>query len=304
MKHSITLAIPFYRGLEYLRIAVESVLAQDRSDWRLIVCDDGGVEPGASELVESLHDDRITYQLAPGHLGMVHNWNRCLDEASSPLVTLLHADDRLLPSYVALVLGLANRHPEAVAYFCGAATIDAEGRRRFSTADAVKRLFVPDAGGEIVLRGEPAVKALMAGNFIMCPTLSFRKSLLGDERFSDRWNQVQDLELTTRLLMAGSSIVGTREVAYEYRRHGASATTLQSSTFLRFDEEFSLFGEIAEGAERRGWHDAARVARERRIVKLHLLYRALVELARLRPGRALANLRYLLRQRPGVESEP
>jgi glycosyltransferase involved in cell wall biosynthesis len=303
MNHSITIAIPFYRDLEYLRVAVESALAQERSDWRMIVCDDGAVEQGALELVTSFCDDRITYRRSSSHLGMVHNWNRCLDDAPSPFVTLLHADDRLLPNYVDVVLGLAERHPEAMAYFCGTAIIDAAGHRQYSTADTVKRFFIPNAGREIVLRGEPAVKALMAGNFIMCPTLSFRKPLLGEERFSDRWQQVQDLELTTRLLMGGALIVGSREVAYEYRRHSAAATALQSTTFLRFDEEFALFDEVAERTDRLGWHDAARVARGKRIVKLHLLYRFIGELARLHPTRAFANLRYLLARRSAVESE-
>ena len=73
------------------------------------------------------------------------------------------------------------------------------------------------------------MKALMRGNFVMCPTLCFRKSVLGSERFAEEWRQVQDLEFTTRLLMAGREIVGSRRAAYAYRRHPESATEIEKT---------------------------------------------------------------------------
>src|SRR5437016_5010424 len=44
----LTVAIPFYKGQDYLRRAIESVLRQSSPDWRLVVCDDGP-EPGTAE---------------------------------------------------------------------------------------------------------------------------------------------------------------------------------------------------------------------------------------------------------------
>jgi glycosyltransferase involved in cell wall biosynthesis len=296
---TLTITIPFYRGVDYLKLAVESVVLQRRGDWKLLVCDDGGVEAGAAELVASFGDPRIEYRCNPERLGMARNWNRCLDAATSTLVCLLHADDRLLPNYVELMLGLAERNPTATAYYCGAKVIDAAGRKRFSTADSVKLFFAPRGGGEGegVLRGEDAVATLMAGNFIMCPTLCFRMPQLGTRRFASEWKQVQDLEFTTRLLMDGDTFAGTGEVAYAYRRHAEGATHQQSESFLRFDEEFALFDQIGERAEELGWPRAARIARAKRIVQLHLLYRGLRDLLRIRPAAALGKLRYLLEKR-------
>lgn len=295
----VTLAIPFYRDLAYLRDAIESVVAQRSPHWRLLVCDDGAVEPGARELVEQIvGDEHARYVRNERNLGMVANWNRCLDEADTPLVSLLHADDRLQPDYVERMAALAQRHPECVAFYCGARVIDAAGRPRFSLADRVKPLFEPP-GHEVVLEGEAAVVALTAGNFIMCPTLCFRVERLAARRFDPRWQQVQDLDLTTRLLMEGERIAGTREVSYDYRRHARSATHQQSESRLRFDEEFALFDEIADRAAARGWHEAAGVARRKRIVKLHLLYRSVAEAASLHPLRAASTLAYLARRSRG-----
>jgi hypothetical protein len=167
----------------------------------------------------------------------------------------------------------------------------------FSLADMVKRLLSRGFGGQ-VLSGEAGATALMRGNFIMCPTLCFRVGRLAGRRFDDRWAQVQDLEFTIRLLLEGESIVGVEARGYAYRRHPESATSIQSRSRLRFDEEFRLFDEIAKRAEARGWQRTARAARHKRIIKLHLLYRALRDLASLRIRSARETLAYL-RSRSG-----
>jgi glycosyltransferase involved in cell wall biosynthesis len=292
----VTIAIPFHRNPDYLRTAIESVFAQSSPDWRLLVVDDSGGASGAPDVVAAYDDSRLAFHANPEKLGMVANWNRCLELAESDLVTLLHADDRLEPGYVASMQDLAHRYPEAAGLYCGARIIDAEGRRRFSFADSIKRVFAPRVDGATVLRGRAAVCALMRGNFIMCPTLCYRRSRLDGERFSADWQQVQDLEFTTRLLMAGRELVGSKQVAYAYRRHGQAATTLQSDSLLRFEEEFRLFELVAERADALGWDEVARVARRKAIVRLHLGYRAVGDALRGRPGPALRKLRFALRR--------
>jgi hypothetical protein len=209
---------------------------------------------------------------------------------------LLHADDQLEPGYVALMQQLAPRYRDAAAFFCGARIIDAEGRAQLSFADSIKQLFVPGGAEETLLSGRAAVRSLMRGNFVMCPTLCYRKSLLAGERFSPDWKQVQDLEFTTRLLMNGRMLVGVREQAYAYRRHAQAATSLQSDNLLRFDEEFRLFECVADRADSLGWEDVARVSRRKSIVRMHLGYRALSDALKLRPGRALEKLHFLFQR--------
>ncbi len=289
----ITIAIPFHRGLAYLEKAVESVRAQTDSAWRLIVCDDGGLEDGVEAFVNGLGDGRVRYVRNEQNLGMVGNWNRQFELAETDLLALLHQDDRLLPNYVATMRALAAEHDDVTAFYCGTTIIDEVGEQRFSFADWIKHLFVPGEGEHTLLEGRDATRALIRGNFIMCPTLCYRRSLLGDLRFDGRWKQVQDLEFTTRLLFAGRKLLGTRERGYAYRRHATSATSVQSENLLRFEEEQQLFDLLADECEARGWTEVAIDARRKRIVRLHLAYRITGDVLRLRLGRAAAKWRFL-----------
>lgn len=293
MTAAITFAIPFYRDTALLRIAIESVLAQRLQDFRILVVDDSGLDLGVEALIADFADDRMRYVSNEANLGMVETWNRCLEFAETDLVNLLHADDALLPNYGELMLDLAQRYPEASAFFCETDIVDYYGAAKFSVADTVKKFLVPHArDGDWVLEGEDAVASLMAGYFIMTPTLCYRKSRLADRRFDPAFKQVQDLRYIVGLLMDGHAIVGARKRAYAYRRHVESATSVQSESMLRFDEEVAAFDQIAEQADSLGWNRAAGVARRKRIIKLHLLYRGLRELGRLRPSGAVQAFRY------------
>jgi hypothetical protein len=225
---------------------------------------------------------------------MVACWNRCLESAEGELVTLLHADDRLLPGYVGAMKALAAAHPQAVALFAMAETIDERGRQRFSLQDDIKRLLVPRGRGDVVLAGEPGLRALMRGDFIVCPTLCWRRARLGARRFDAHWSQVQDLELLARLLLAGETLAGSRTAHYAYRRHAANATARQTASLLRFEEEYAIFDRIAAGAAERGWRRAARTSRQKLMLRLHLGWRVASELARLQPAAAGRALRFLL----------
>jgi glycosyltransferase involved in cell wall biosynthesis len=298
MTADITFAIPFYRDTRLLRIAVESVLAQENSHWRLWVCDDSGLDLQVEEMLKDYGDTRIGYFKHSENLGMVTTWNRCLDRSESDLVTLLHADDALLPGYTDLMRSLADRHPDATAFFCQTEIVDYEGSTVFSMADAVKGFLEPRSSTvEMLLEGEDAVASLMAGYFIMTPTLCYRKSLLANRRFDPAFAQVQDLAFVIGLLMDGHTLVGSPVRGYAYRRHDDSATSRQSENMLRFDEEILIFDRIAERARALGWERAERVSRRKRIIKLHLLYRTLRAFVQLQPSSAIDTLRYWSRVR-------
>lgn len=281
----LTIAIPFYSGVDYLREAVESVRRQTDTEWKLAVLDDGP-DATVAAVVAGFGDHRITYRRNPTRLGMAGNWNACLDAADTDLVALLHADDVMLPDYVARMRAAARSEPNAAVTFCWAETIDARGRRVFSVPDVVKRLIAPRASGVLRLEGRRGVESLARGNFLYCPTACYRKSLLGSRRFADRWKFVLDLQLFVDILLAGGRLTVLPGTHYAYRRHATSATAKYTEDLVRFSEEFAFLDELAARATERRWFAAARHARQRRIHRLSLGYCALADVLRGRLGRA------------------
>ena len=75
MKFSILL--PTRNRLEYLKLAVESVMRQDTRDWQLVISDNCS-EQDVEGYVASLGDPRILYRRTERVVPVTENWNRAL----------------------------------------------------------------------------------------------------------------------------------------------------------------------------------------------------------------------------------
>jgi glycosyltransferase involved in cell wall biosynthesis len=301
---AITIAIPYYADLGYLRQAIDSVLAQTRSDWELIVVDDAGPEP-ADELVRHIGDPRITFHRNAANLGLAGNWNECIRLANAPWVTLLHADDALASGYVASVLAATSRNPALAAIFTDAEVIGADGQSARSLPEFVKR-FARRPADDHDVSGDRGLASVLANNYIMCPTLCYRTDLAATVPFDGRWRMVMDLDHTAQLLLDGHILHGIRRPLYRYRRHSANQTTSLTASSVRFEEEIALYRELAERAESAGWGATARTARRRIAVRSHLVIHAVIDLGHRRIGasrRKLALLRSDLRPAPAVRAQ-
>jgi glycosyltransferase involved in cell wall biosynthesis len=286
----ITFAIPFYGSVVYLQRAIASIRSQTTGDWRAIVVDDCSPHAGVRELVEGLGDTRMTYSRNERNLGLAGNWNRCIELSTTPLVTLLHSDDELMPHYSQTMFDAHVHWPDAAAIFCRAQIIDAGSERIFSFRDRVKEWLLPAAKQTFVLAGEEGVRSLVRGNFVMCPTLCYNRLRLQGMQFSTGLDFVVDLEFYLRALMAGAEFVGLPDVAYRYRRHPGQVTAQCERNVRMFTEEIELWRWAARESRRRGWRRAATIAERMSIIKLQIGYYGLADLARFRPGDALEKL--------------
>jgi glycosyltransferase involved in cell wall biosynthesis len=293
----VSFGIPFYSGVGLLRKTLESVLAQRDFAWRAYVCDDSP-DPATGEevaaLLGSLGGGRIAYHRNPRSLGISGNWNRCLDLAETDLVTVLHADDELFPEYCGKVRAAAERRPDAAAVYTQAEIVGLDSQRVFSLPDLVKGFINPSTRQEVLLAGEPGFRALLWGNFIICPSLCFRKRVLGDRRFSDR-RFVLDWDMTTQLVLDGDTLVGLPERLIRYRRHEDSATSQLTRNQQRFEEESDYYDRMLPIARERGWQRCVRLCQKRTILRLNVTLTSLKSLSRLRVGDARQGFR-LLRQ--------
>lgn len=291
MTPTISFAIPYYRNVYYLLEAIDSVRQQTVHDWELIVVDDAGPED-ARVAVERIGDARISYVRNDVNLGLAGNWNECIRRCGAPLVTVLHADDRLAPTYAARVLDGARIRPDAAAVFTDVSIIGADGSPTLTAPDIAKRL-VPRKKHDHDVRGDRDLAGLLAGNYILCPTLCMRPAIVGTAPFDPRWRFVPDLDFTVRQLLAGRSLYSIRAPLLEYRRHPSSQTTQLTIDASRFEEELVFSQQMADVAAARGWTRSARAARWRILLRTHLLLRIGLDLVGRRFGAAEQKRRIL-----------
>ena len=287
----ISFAIPYFHNVGYLLEAIESVRAQTVTNWELIVVDDAGPEPARVQ-VEAIGDVRITYVRNERNLGLARNWNECIRLSRGPLVTVLHADDRLLATYTERVLTAAAAHPGAAAVFTDVNVIGPDGAPTTTMADLGKRLVRRVETDHDVV-GDRGLAGLLTGNYILCPTLCMRTSVIGPDPFDPRWRFVPDLDFTVRQLLAGRTLHSVREPLLEYRRHATSQTSALTSDASRFEEELSFSHWAAEQAAALGWARAARAGRWRVLARAHMVLRVGADLAGRRVGPARQKWRIL-----------
>lgn len=289
------IAIPFYRDVDLLSQALESVVAQTDTGWRCVVVDDCSPEAGVRELVAGLGDSRVDYVRNPSTLGVAGNFQRCFellaDHVGANIVAIVHGDDLVEPDFVEVMKDAHRRHPTAAAIAGRVTVIDAEGRPHQTLADRVKSLMWPRSGDEAVLEAERGLARMLTGQFWYCPAMSYRMDRLPDIWWDTRWHQVMDLDLYGRLMLAGERIVLLQRRVYLYRRHGSTMTAVNTDSLLRFHEEAEVSDELAALARGRHWRCAASAGRLRLTSRIHCLITSVSLLVQRRPGVAWESLR-------------
>ncbi len=131
----VSVIIPTYNRPDYLREAVESVLAQTYPLIEILIIDDGSSDEGAvtkSALKQYLSTDfqlpKVTY-LYQKNSGLVSAVNRGLGLAQGEYIQRLDDDDRLLPEKIARSVELFQACPAVGLVATGYYQIDATGRR-------------------------------------------------------------------------------------------------------------------------------------------------------------------------------
>jgi len=124
---AVTVVIPVFRRVHFLREALSSALAQSFSDFEILISDDG--PPGeAATLAASFHDDRIRYRRNARNLGIAMNHYAAFQEAQGLYVTSLHDDDIWEPDFLAELVPPLEADSSISLSFCDHHLIDEHGR--------------------------------------------------------------------------------------------------------------------------------------------------------------------------------
>jgi glycosyltransferase involved in cell wall biosynthesis len=95
----ITVGMPVYNAMPYLPEAMESLLAQNFSDFAILAIDDGSTD-SSLEYLQSIRDPRLRV-VSQENRGLTAVLNRMLEEVSSPWLARHDADDVAYPDRLA-----------------------------------------------------------------------------------------------------------------------------------------------------------------------------------------------------------
>jgi glycosyltransferase involved in cell wall biosynthesis len=197
----VSVCIPAYNQVKYLKKCIDSVLSQNFSDFELVITDDSPGDIVKDLIAQYNLPDKINYYKNQPSLGSPGNWNAAIGRSTGEYIKVLHHDDWLTDDTCLLkFVRLLDEHPEADFAFCASKIFHldkSEGAHRISRDDVEN------------IKRNPLL--LYASNLIGGPSATIYRrntSLLFDTRL--KW--LVDIDLYIRLLADNRNIVYSPEL--------------------------------------------------------------------------------------------
>jgi len=93
----ISVIMPVFNNLRYLKESIDSILNQTFEDFEFIIIDDGSEEP-VYDFIKSYDDPRIVLRKNKENRGLTESLNLCLDLAQGDFIARHDGDDVSLPT--------------------------------------------------------------------------------------------------------------------------------------------------------------------------------------------------------------
>jgi glycosyltransferase involved in cell wall biosynthesis len=239
---AVTVITPVWNADATLAEAVASVRMQTRSDWEMILIDDGSTD-GSAALAESLAagEPRLRLLSLGANRGPAAARNAGLRAARGRFIAFLDADDRWHPEKLAVQIGYMEA-TGAPFTFAAVRRITADGRPL----------------GVLPAPARVDHARLLKGNVIPCQTAAYDAGHFGRVEMPDLPRR-QDYGLWLKLLARGGEAHGLPEVLADWRMRPGS---LSANKLVAAAGTWRIYREVAGlGRARAAWCLAQNLAR-------------------------------------------
>jgi glycosyltransferase involved in cell wall biosynthesis len=230
MTIDVSICLPVMNGEKYLEEALNSVLAQNFSNFELLINDDCSDDSSWSIIQRfAAQDERITARRNSKRLGLFENYNEIIERSTGRLIKPFAQDDLLAPQALESMVQAMRDNASAVMVSCKRSL---NGQRPpAENGQAV------EAGEIDTLDSEQATLAagLSSGKTVIEACLKNYRNLVGEPvsvmfrrndramKFDYEYLSLGDLDLWLRLLEAGD-FVFIDEPLVQFRQHQGSQT--------------------------------------------------------------------------------
>jgi len=217
---------------EYLRAAIDSVLAQTFHDFELLIVDDASPDRNVEKVVKSYTDPRVKYFLNEQNMGISKTRTRLMQLAHGDYLAVMDHDDLILPEKLASQVSYLDSHPDIG--ICGTAY------RRFG-----KRFK------NNVVRHPENDREIRAWLFFKCvmhhPSVMIRRSVIADHNigYDEKYISANDQKLYLDI-SEYAGLHNLPDVLSLYRLHNGMTSTKQREKISREQKELrkELFNKL------------------------------------------------------------
>jgi glycosyltransferase involved in cell wall biosynthesis len=225
----VSVIMAAYNEERFLAEAVESVLAQDFTDFELLITDDGSTD-STLQLAQSFAErdpDRVRVLRGERNQGKPFALNRALAVRRGELIAWLDGDDVMLPGKLSRQVQALDANPDAAGCSHDAEMFQSEDGRVIGRFSRVAN-GGPLRSGGIELWFDPTYKMLPSATMIrsaLCPPGGF------DERLTFTNDWLFDIEV-----FRNGRCVALNDPLVRYRRHSDNFTTRAEASGAALEE--------------------------------------------------------------------
>jgi glycosyltransferase involved in cell wall biosynthesis len=255
----VSVVLPTFNRLKFLRPAIESLYAQTFTDWELIIADDGsGLE--TRQYLQSLANRprvRVVWLPHTGRPSIVRN--AALLEAGGEYVAFLDSDDLWAPTKLDRQIGALRARVNCRWSYTAFLRVDAWGE---PLAEEARRPWVPYEGDifEQVVTGRASIRT---------PTVLATRQLIDQAGgFEETLLCAEDYDLWLRLALLSEVAIVDEPLVF-VRYHDENHTREWQSAFAGRDRSLTLRQQLVVGAGRRSLLRSERVKNALQLAASH-----------------------------------
>ncbi len=244
----VSVIVPSYNHARYLPERLDSILGQTFQDFELVFLDDASPDDSRTVFARYAQDPRIRAVFNGTNSGSVFKqWNRGISLAAGELVWIAESDDVADPRFLEVMVGLLDRHPDAVLAYSDSMVIDPEGTPSRPISDWINQLEAGRWSADFVNDGVDEIRRYL----VQRNTVPNASAVVFRKNIAERTGGARtDLRLASDWafwvgLLAHGKVAYTAERLNRFRKHPASVTSRSVSESRDIEENYILVGEMA-----------------------------------------------------------